>query len=127
MRLDSRLKNTPSRTAILSALKKEDRPLDALEILELTKDKADLATVYRTLETFYNNGLISKVEFREGKYRYEIKKSDHHHLICLSCGKIEEIEDKFMQEWEDEIRKKRGFLVKSHSLEFFGLCKNCQK
>jgi Fur family ferric uptake transcriptional regulator len=121
------LKNTPSRLAILSVLKEKNRPLDVLEIFELTKDKADLATVYRTLEAFCANGLANKVEFREGKYRYELRGTDHHHLICLSCNKIEDIEDRFMDDWEKEIKDRRGFLVRNHSLEFFGLCANCQK
>ena len=121
------LKNTPSRLAILSVLTEKNRPLDVLEIFELTKDKADLATIYRTLETFYGNGLINKVEFGEGKYRYELRRTDHHHLICLDCGKIEDVEDRFMSDWEKEIKDKKGFLVKNHSLEFFGHCPDCQK
>ncbi len=127
MKLISGLKNTPSRLAILSALKEKSYPLDVMQIFELTKDKTDLATVYRTLETFYDNGLINKLEFGEGKYRYEIKGKDHHHLICRGCRKIEDVEDKFMNDWESEIKTKRGFLVSSHSLEFFGLCRDCQK
>lgn len=123
----SGLKNTPSRLAILSALQKENKPLDVLEIFALTKNKADLATVYRTLETFFGNGLINRIEFGEGKYRYELKRIDHHHLICLDCGDIEDVEDKFMKDWEKEIKAKRGFSVKNHSLEFFGICRNCQK
>ena len=123
------LKNTPSRLAILSVLKEKNRPLDVLQIFELIKDKTDLATVYRTLETFWDNGkgIINKLEFFEGKYRYEIKGKDHHHLICRDCMGIEDVEDKFMNEWENEIKREKGFLVSSHSLEFFGLCQLCQR
>jgi len=122
----SGLKNTPPRLAIFSVLKMQQRPLNVLEILELVKNKADLATIYRTLEIFFDKGLINKVEFGEGKYRYELKRADHHHLICSNCEKIEDISDGFMEDFEKEIKSKKGFLVKSHSLEFFGLCKNCQ-
>lgn len=123
------LKNTPSRLAVLSVLEKENKPLSVLEIYEPIKDKADLATVYRNLEVFRENNLVDRVEFGEGKYLYEIRKEDHHHLICLNlyCGKVEDIEDKFMSEWEREIKETKGFLVKNHSVEFFGLCKDCQK
>lgn len=127
MRLSAGLKNTPSRLAVLSVLKEKNNPLDVLQIFELTKDKTDLATVYRTLETFLNNGLINRLEFGEGKYRYEIKRKDHHHLICRACERIEDVEDKFMNKWENEIKAERGFLVSNHSLEFFGLCKLCQR
>ena len=121
----SGLKNTPSRLAILSVLKDEERPLNALEIFELVSHKADLATVYRTLETFCDNGLINKLEFGEGKFRYEIKKKHHHHLICTECGKIEDVEGEFMKKMEEEIYKDKQFKVKYHSLEFFGVCKDC--
>lgn len=126
MKLVARLKNTPSRLAILSVLKEKNRPLDVLQIFESIKDKTDLATVYRTLETFFNSGLINKLEFGEGKYRYEIKGKDHHHLICRNCMKIEDVEDRFMNDWENDIKKEKGFLVSNHSLEFFGVCFQCQ-
>lgn len=121
------LRNTPARLAILSILKEKNRPLDVLEIFELVKNKADLATVYRTLEVFYDSGLASKVEFREGKYRYELKKNHHHHLICTGCGRVEEVEGDFLKKMEDNIFRSKKFKVQSHSLEFFGLCANCQK
>lgn len=127
VKLTAGLKNTPSRLAVLSVLKEKNNPLDVLQIFELTKGKTDLATVYRTLETFLNNGLINRLEFGEGKYRYEIKRKDHHHLICRACERIEDVEDKFMNKWENEIKVERGFLVSNHSLEFFGLCKLCQR
>lgn len=127
MKLTAGLKNTPSRLAVLSVLKEKNNPLDVLQIFELTKDKTDLATVYRTLETFLNNGLINRLEFGEGKYRYEIKRKDHHHLICRACERIEDVEDKFMNKWENEIKVEKGFLVSNHSLEFFGVCKQCQR
>jgi len=127
MKLTSGLKNTPSRLNILSILKKTKKPLDASEIYKLVKNKTDLATVYRTLETFVKKGLINKLEFGEGKYRYEAKKGDHHHLICTCCDKIDDIKDKFIEAWGGKIKAEKGFLVKSHALEFFGLCKCCQK
>lgn len=126
MKLLAGLKNTPSRLAVLKILKEKNSPLDVLQIFELTKNKTDLATVYRTLEVFYNNGLIEKFEFGEGKYRYEIKGKHHHHLVCDVCGKIEDVSAQAIPALEKEIQSKHKFLIKRHSLEFFGLCKNCQ-
>lgn len=100
--------------------------MDVGEIYNLVKKTTDLATVYRSLEVFCNKGFVVKLEFGEGKYRYEIRKNDHHHLICEKCNKIGIVEDKFMQNWEEEIKKTKKFLVKRHALEFFGLCNNCQ-
>lgn len=126
---NSGLKSTEARMALLSLLEKEDDPKDVESIvlsLKTSNVKADQATVYRILEILTQKGLINRVEFGEGKYRYELQKDDHHHLVCSNCGSITDVEDKYMEKIEDEIKYKTGFLVKSHSLEFFGLCQNCQ-
>jgi Fur family transcriptional regulator, ferric uptake regulator len=127
MRLISGLKNTPSRLAILSVLEKGKYPLDALQVYKAVKNNTDLATVYRTLETFSENGLVDKFDLEEGKYRYEIKKKHHHHLVCEACGRIEDIFSNDVFALEKEIKSKYEFLVKRHALEFFGLCRSCQK
>lgn len=124
------IKNTTARSEIISILDKQSKPLDVVAIIDLLRSNSfstDQATVYRILNTFYKKGIVSRIELGEGKYRYELQKDDHHHLICTNCGSIADIEDKFMNKFEKEIKEKKGFLVKSHSLEFFGLCKNCQK
>lgn len=123
------IKKTEARMALLNLLEKEKNPLDVSSIvdgLRSEKVNADQATVYRILDILTQKGLINRLEFGEGKYRYELPKTHHHHLICQSCGKIEDIEGNFVDKIEKEIKTKNGFLVKSHSLEFFGVCKSCQ-
>lgn len=123
------LKSTEARLALINLLKKENDPLDAFSILNNLHSegvKADQATIYRILEILTQKGVIKRLEFGEGKYRYELQKNHHHHLICSSCGKIEDVEGEYLKNLENQIRNKKGFLVKSHSLEFFGLCRNCQ-
>jgi Fur family ferric uptake transcriptional regulator len=126
----SNLKATPARVGVMKFLESVGNPADAETILrDLNKEgiNADPATIYRILDILYKKGLIQKIELGEGKYRYEKSENHHHHLICTNCGKIEDIEGDFVSNLENKIREKNGFLVKSHSLEFFGLCKNCQK
>lgn len=123
------LKNTSARNAVLKALKDKDKPLDIAEIqfyIGESGDKADQATVYRIINAFYKKGIVKRIEIGEGKYRYEISEEDHHHLICTECGSIQDVEDKFMADIEAGIKKNKKFLVKNHSLEFFGICQNCQ-
>lgn len=120
------LKSTTARIAVLDHLEKQNNPIDVLTIVENLNSQADQATIYRILEVLTDKGIVNRLEFGEGKYRYEINDSDHHHLVCSNCGNIEDIEDKFMEDFELEIKNKKGFLVKSHSLEFFGVCRSCQ-
>ncbi len=123
------LKSTEARIALLDLLDKENNPLDVSTIIDSLKAdgiQIDQATVYRILDILTQKGLINKLEFGEGKYRYEIQKSHHHHLICQECGRIEDVEGNFVDKLENEIKTKNGFLVKTHSLEFFGVCFRCQ-
>jgi len=125
----SGLKSTEARIALLSLLDREENPLDVYSIAENLRAGGigvDQATVYRILDILTQKGLISRLEFGEGKYRYELQKKHHHHLICQNCGVIEDVGGNFVDQIEKEIKSKNGFLIKSHSLEFFGVCKKCQ-
>ncbi len=123
------LKATPARISTLRLFESHDKPLDAQHLIShLQKELSlDRVTVFRILNAFTQKNLINKLEFGEGKARYELNKAEHHHLICSSCGAIEDISDCGIEELETEIKKKKNFLVKRHSLEFYGLCKDCQK
>lgn len=127
---DMNFKNTPARAAISNFLINSSSPVDVEQIIKFLKTKKfsiNKVTVYRNLDTLYKTGVLERLEFGEGKFRYELKKNHHHHLICTNCGKIEDIEGEYLSEFEAKIRQDNGFLVKSHSLEFYGLCSNCQK
>lgn len=123
------LKITPARVAAMKLFKCSNHPIDVRYIIgDLAKNlDVNRVTVYRIINTFTEKGLLKKVEFGEGKARYELKKEEHHHLICQKCGAIEDISDCRIGILEKKISKKKNFLVKSHSLEFFGVCKDCQK
>jgi Fur family ferric uptake transcriptional regulator len=97
-----------------------------------------LATVYRTLELLSNMGLVHKLDFGEGKARYELAqgpetKGHHHHLICIRCHKVidyEEIsenEKELLKEAEESLEKKYGFKITDHMIQFYGICKDCQE
>ncbi len=122
-------KRTPARAIIVEFLSKSSSPVDVEQIIQFLRSKSlntNKVTIYRTLDFLYDNGFVDKLEFGEGKFRYEVKKGEHHHLICEKCKSVEDISDCAVDILEEEIRNKKEFLVKRHSLEFFGICKNCQ-
>lgn len=124
------LKVTDARLAVLSFLAEQTNPQDAETIykhVQAEHTAADRATIYRILDVFTDKGLANRLEFGEGKYRYELAGQEHHHLICESCGKIEDISDCHIADLEQEITQKKGFKVKRHSLEFYGVCASCQR
>ncbi len=124
------LRATPARLTVLKILEEAVRPLDVATIQsEIGKRglDADPATVFRMMNSFSEKGLVREVNLQESKLRYEhAAKGNHHHLLCDACGAIEDITDCNIDIWEKELREKKGFIVKRHALEFFGLCKNCQ-
>ena len=125
------LKVTPARLGVLQILEKSSKPIDiasVTEYLDKQEIKADQATIFRIINAFTDKGLVVPVQFNEGKFRYEYAPlADHHHFICENCGAIEDISDCHIDELEKEIHNKKKLLIKRHSLEFFGLCPNCQK
>lgn len=127
---DVELKATPARLAILKLLEETTRPLDVAEMIAYLKTKnidADQTTVFRIINIFTERGITKQVHLNEDRAHYELtSQDDHHHLICDTCGKIEDISDCAIPNLESDIEKKKGFLVKRHSLEFFGVCKDCQ-
>ena len=125
------LRATPARIALMSLLETTDKPIDVQSMIQYLDEndiKTDPATVFRIVNMFTEKGLLKPIQLNEGKYRYELASiSDHHHLVCESCGNIEDISDCSIDLLEKDIETKKEFKVTSHSLEFFGICANCQK
>jgi Fur family ferric uptake transcriptional regulator len=125
------LRATPARIAILRLLETTAIPVDVSTVKEhLDKNHivTDPATVFRIMNMFMEKGLVRQISFNEGKFRYELANiPDHHHLICTHCGSVEDFSDCNIPALERDIKKKKGFAVKAHSLEFYGVCASCQK
>jgi Fur family transcriptional regulator, ferric uptake regulator len=98
-----------------------------------SRAELDLVTVYRSLATFSELGLVSKVDLGDGVVRYELSDPDgshHHHVICTKCQGIQpldfiEIEREIVAQ-EKKLRD-LGYSGLSHRLEFFGLCLDCSR
>lgn len=82
-----------------------------------------LATVYRTVGLFEGYGVIEKLDFSDGKARYEWKsdiKEHHHHLIDLDTGEVIEFQDDELEELKERIAKRLGYKLVNHRLELYG-------
>lgn len=124
---------TLPRLGVLKILKSNHNPLTMSEIHDLInkenlKKKIDLATIYRTINLFVDLKIVSEVNFRDEFKRYELvfDRHHHHHIVCKKCKKIENVEQCLTNEIEKMLVKK-GYKDISHSLEFFGVCKECSK
>ncbi|MCB5950727.1 transcriptional repressor [Enterococcus sp. BWT-B8] len=132
---ESGFKLTPQREAtLLVLLENEKDHMSAEEIYFLVKRKSPeigLATVYRTLEILTDIKVIDKVSFNDGLARYDLRKEGakhfHHHLLCLECGNIEEVEEDLLGAVEEIVEQRYHFIVKDHRLTFHGICQECQQ
>lgn len=86
------------------------------------------ATVYRTLKLLKESGLAREWNFGDGHARYEHVNdlSEHHdHMVCLSCGHIEEFENDRIEKLQDQVAREHGFTVVRHNMELYGYCRKC--
>lgn len=118
---------TPARVDILNFLQRSARPLSIQAISRHIKN-TDQATVYRALESLAAIGLVRHVDLRHGHAHYELADPhDHHHVICTSCGRMEDFTgcgvDVVMKR---TLKKSKEFVsIDEHSFELFGTCKKC--
>ena len=89
--------------------------------------KIDLATIYRSLATFVELGILTTIDFSDGVQRYEFclgRDHHHHHIVCTECKKIEVV-DACIVASQNKLLEKMGYTHIQHKLEFFGICNDC--
>ena len=93
-----------------------------------SNSKVSLATIYRTLRLLVQMGFLHELELNEGGHRYELlcnDSIDHHHLICIRCGRTEEFENEQVLEAGFIAAKKNSFKLIESSLKVRGICPAC--
>lgn len=128
------LKATTPRLVVLEVLARTKKPMGVPELQQaLAKGDADTVTLYRILEDFSAAGIVRRVDLRHGHADYELVHAGphghhHHHIVCTSCGRIEDIDACAGKPLEAEaLRASTHFkTIEDHSLEFFGVCAECR-
>jgi Fur family transcriptional regulator, ferric uptake regulator len=128
----SGLKATAPRLKVLEAFQRSpQRHLTAEDVYKLLlAEDADigLATVYRVLMQFEQAGLLSRSHFESGKSVFELNEAQHHdHLLCLTCGRVEEFFDAEIEQRQRAVAEQRGFALQDHALALYAVCtkKDC--
>ncbi len=105
------------------------QPQSIKKLISRSNGKIDRVSIYRNIELFEKLGIANRV-YTGWKYKIELSENfvaHHHHLSCLSCGQIIDIEDeKHIDEFIDIVSKKVGFKPQRHIFEVEGYCKNCR-
>jgi len=127
------LKFTVQREMILDVLYNSSEHLTPEELYELVKEqnpnlKTGIATVYRTLSLLEGERIVSSLSFGAQGKKYELGAKEHHdHMICTSCASIIEFVDEIIERRQQEIAKQFGFDMRDHSMQIYGICKNCKE
>ncbi|ALP54754.1 Fur family transcriptional regulator [Candidatus Tenderia electrophaga] len=126
------LKATVPRLKILEILEAhKDQHMRAEDVYKALLDSNEdigLATVYRVLTQFEAAGLVERHHFEGGHSVFELDQGEHHdHMLCISCGRVDEFVDDTIEERQKAIAKKAGYKITNHSLHIYGVCPECQK
>jgi Fur family ferric uptake transcriptional regulator len=126
------LKFTIQREVILEMLYNSDEHLTPEGLHHLIQEKhpdlnTGIATVYRTLSLLEDSAMVTSLSFGAQGKKYELGAKDHHdHIICTECGSISEFVDEEIELKQKKIAEKLGFQMQEHSMQIYGICKECQ-
>ncbi|WP_299637279.1 Fur family transcriptional regulator [uncultured Ruegeria sp.] len=119
------LRMTGQRRIIARVLEQSDDHPDVEELYARASavDKGiSIATVYRTVKLFEEAGILERLEFGDGRARYEDAERDHHdHLIDMQSGEVIEFVDAEIEALQERIAAKLGYKLKGHRLELYGV------
>ncbi|MEY8838263.1 Fur family transcriptional regulator, partial [Cribrihabitans sp. XS_ASV171] len=119
------LRMTGQRRVIAQVLEDSDDHPDVEELYaraSASDPNISLATVYRTVKLFEEAGILERVEFGDGRARYEDAERDHHdHLIDLTSGEVIEFIEPEIEALQERIAAKLGYELRGHKLELYGV------
>jgi Fur family ferric uptake transcriptional regulator len=125
--LPARARLTPQRRAVLDAIEASNGRFTALELFQRARrssPRLGLATTYRTLDLLRRTGSLHALS-GDGRPAYvRCSPEHHHHLVCLSCGSVEDTE-LCATPSQRALSRRHGFRAESHELEIYGTCKRC--
>ena len=125
---DDGFKITPQRTAIVDyLLRTEDHPSAELihKVVRRKYPMVSLSTVYKTLELLREKKLVNEIEV-EGEARFDAHTDEHINLVCVSCGKIEDVDEDLLKEIQVKAAKKSKYVILQSSFELSGYCSLCK-
>lgn len=119
---------TPQRQLVLDAVRelRHATPEQVHAVVQRTADSVNITTVYRSLELLEELGLVTHTHLSHGPPTYHAASERRHiHLVCGSCGTVEEEEPELLEPVAERLRSQRGFLVDIAHVALFGRCREC--
>ncbi len=120
---------TTGRVTLLNLLAQEAKPLTVAELhKKIGVQSMNEVTLYRALESLASSGIVARVDLRQDRAaRYELRGKHHHHIVCTACGAVEDFSDTVCDSLTKKVAQRSSSFktISDHSMELFGLCRNC--
>ena len=123
-------KVTPQRLAVyeaLAATKSHPTAEMLFSTLQPNYPSMSFATVYKTVEILQKINVIQILNTGEDSMRYDADTSIHHHIQCMSCGRVDDLNDLDSLALVKDAEKLSGYEIVGHQFYFFGVCPECRK
>ncbi len=122
--LDAGMRMTDQRRVIAKVLSEATDHPDVEEVYRRATaidPRISIATVYRTVRLFEEAGILDRLDFRDGRARYEPAGEEHHdHLIDIETGEVHEFRNERIERLQEEVAREMGFELVDHRLELYG-------
>lgn len=122
------MRATRQRSLIIEALRETDAHPTASWIYEKVKEQCphiSLGTIYRNLNILKETGTIRELKFGKNTARYDGNVEFHHHIVCLECGKLEDVSCTVNPDLIRSVETTNGYKILGHQMEFKGICPDC--
>lgn len=117
---------TPSRRAVIAAILAQAGHFTVEDVLTRCRD-AGRATVFRTIRLLTELGVVCRVLLEDGSKHYMVsQRGHHHHLVCTSCGNVEDLDQCAISDALRDLSEATGYEVEGHWLELYGRCARCR-
>jgi Fur family ferric uptake transcriptional regulator len=121
---------TPNRRLVADMVAATGGHFTAADLLERGRREQfhiGRATIFRALELLTSLHVVERLDLPSGSHAYVVcdPEEHHHHLVCSTCGRSEDVADGELARLVDEIGQRHGYRIESHRLELFGMCPDC--
>ncbi len=121
-------RNTRQREVILQELRRLTSHPTAVGLYQIVRrrlPKISLGTVYRNLELLTEMGTIQKLDFGAAEARFDANHQPHHHVRCVRCGRVDDIQDAPLDLSGIQGHDLGGYRIVGYRLDFLGICPRC--
>jgi Fur family ferric uptake transcriptional regulator len=130
---DAGVRYTPGRARVVRLIEAAGGPRSAAGLHDIVRDDVPLSSLYRTLTVLSDTGVLEKSHGTEGVALFELSewlRGHHHHLVCVECGSVEDIDfdpvdEKLIGAVAERIADSKGFRARGHRIDVEGICGEC--